>query len=292
MLSILYTMFRFLVFMDVGNIINFEEIRFMTNYRTAAMFKTFGLEEKLTKSFVSHWRSLIRRARDPIERRKMLRKFRMGKPVYIGGSNVKQILQAIVEHYGEPQLRVPSRVLFGIMRREGTDEAGYSTEANFLIDSVNGDFYILIASSGIFDIPTDIASMIEHETQHFIKSLYEGRISPDKDSGSIIESHYGDPWEIQAYAGNIAKTSAIEMTSMFEMRAEGKSEALILGMKKQMLHDKDYFVKNFFLPKINRFFKEIETYYKESFPVELKREYYQAALRDFSRLFDEYFSAT
>lgn len=279
------------MFLDLtGDRVSFKEIGVMANYRTATMFESFGLPEKLSKSFVSHWRQLIRRAQDPKERRRIRRRFRTGKPIYIGGSNVRQILQAIIEHYGEPQIKLPNRVFFGIMQTGAADAAGYNTEANFLMDGVNGEFFVIIASDDIFNIPIDIAETISHESQHFLRSLYEGGVTQSEEGSNTIETEYGDPWEVQAYAGNIASTVMAHITSIFELGIDGKSEDLIAGMKRQMMLDRDNFVRGFLLKAVNHFFSNIEGHYKETFPVELKRQYYVSALKDFGRLFEKYFS--
>jgi len=261
----------------------------MRIYRLAAMFKTFGFEDKLCQSFKSHYIKKI--SGQPSSPEEIMDRFNDKKFLYLGESNISEGIKPIVDHYGYPQVDIPKKIYFGLLH-PGNPSFPSNASAFFYMGS-DGVCYILKVTSDPFNVVFDVAfdNTIRHETQHFLRSLYEGfgsHLSAEKDGG--IDGYYGDAWEVQAYSGNIANSAMENIKSVFGPKMVNKSPERIEEIKNNLRKNKGLFTSSFLVKSIQRFFDDIELGEDGKLSPEIKRKYYKSAYRDFSRLFDEYFS--
>ena len=265
----------------------------MRIYRIAAMFKTFGLEEKLSQSFKQHYKRMLRSFKDPAERKKYQMQFYKKKQIRLGSANISRLLEPIIEHYGEPKI-LPKQISFIIVSPEHPINAEIDANA-FLAISKDGSYNIVKVALNFENIDFDYSfeNTITHEVQHFLKSLYYGEVSSTYalEGGIEIERYYGDEWEIQAYAMNIAKGAVESIQTFMEVSADNKSREWIEEMKGNIMGNKIDLAKTFLYKSVNKFFKDIEGQTKGEFSPGLKRQYYEHSFRDFSSLFDSMIDA-
>jgi len=260
----------------------------MRIYRIAAMFKTFGLEDELLRSFESHYKKMKSdSSSNPDE---VMDRYSSKKFLYLGGEDITKAMESIIDNYGYPQVEIPKKIYFGLIH---PDNPKFPSDASaFFYGGSDGVFYILKVEPNPFNVVIDDAfyNTIRHETQHFLRYLYDGarkHSSPEKDNGEI-ESYYGSPWEIQAYAGNIANAAINNIKTVIGYGMENKSPEHIEKVKGNMRKKKDMLASSFLVKSLKRFFDGIEA--EKEIPYDIKKKYYQSAYRDFSRLFDEYFA--
>jgi hypothetical protein len=264
----------------------------MRIYRIAAMFQTFGLEDKLVNSFDRHYKNFLRRVSNPTVRRKELRDFNKSKLLHLGSSNIGDALKSIVEHYGSPQLNLPNRILFALSHPMHPTFKG-GANAYFGINEENGVFYIVKPAADPLNVSFDydFENTIAHEVQHFLRSLYEGGLTGAHTEGQgEMARYYGNPWEIQAYAANIARNAVDSIKTVFEVGLKNKTPERIDYLKENAKRNKDQFAKSFLLKSVINFFQQTEEETGEKFSEDLRKQYYQASLRDFSKLFDQLFA--
>jgi len=266
----------------------------MIIYKIAAMFQTFGLEDKLAVSFARHYNDFLRKVANPTVRRKELRDFNKSKLLHLGSSNIGDALKPIVEHYGAPQLNLPNRILFALSHPMHPTFKG-GANAYFGINEEDGVFYIVKSAADLLNVSLDydFENTIVHEVQHFLRSLYEGGMTETHTEGvggaGEIERYYGNPWEVQAYAANIARGAVNSIKTVFETGSRGKTPERIESIKEGMQGNKKQFVQHFLLKSIVNFFQQTEEQIGEKFSDDLRKQYYQASLRDFDKLFDQLF---
>lgn len=261
----------------------------MKIFRIAAMFKTFGLEDKLVKSFMQHHKKLLSAMKDPKVRRKYQRQYFKDKEIHIGSANISDFLAPIIEHYGEPKF-MPRRVKFIIARPDHPINKGGDASAFFALGE-DGSCSIIKVALNFENIDFDFSfeNTIAHETQHFLKSLYYGSL-PDyhaAEGGWQIPEYYGDEWEIQAYAMNIARGAIDSIRTVFFAGMENKTPERREKIKASMSNNRMNLASSFLVKSVNKFFEDVEEQTKEEFTPELRKQYYREAFRDFNSMFEE-----
>lgn len=221
----------------------------MRIYRIAAMFQTFGLEDKLVNSFDRHYKNFLRRVSNPTVRRKELRDFNKSKLLHLGSSNIGDALKPIVEHYGAPQLNLPNRILFALSHPMHPTFKG-GANAYFGINEEDGVFYIVKSAADPLNVSSDydFENTIAHEVQHFLRSLYEGGLTGAHTEGQgEIARYYGNPWEVQAYAANIARNAVDSIKTVFEPDQEINLQSVLSILKRMRKETKISSPKVFYL---------------------------------------------
>jgi len=257
--------------------------------RIAAMFKTFGLEDKLSQSFKQHYKRMLREMKDPSVRRKYQRLFFKDKEIYLGSANLSELLAPIVEHYGQPKY-LPKRIKFIIVRDDHPINAEGGANAFFSVGD-DGTYTIIKVAMSFSNIEFDSAfeDTIAHETQHFLKSLYQGEIPENyaEAGAGQIAQYYGDEWEIQAYSTVIVRHVIESLTTYISMGIEGKSKERTDVILNSMERNKMDLLSSFLIRAVNDFFKQVEERTGDRFSPELRKEYYKHTYRDFNTSFSD-----
>lgn len=147
----------------------------MNWYKKAqASFQTFGIEDKITKSFINAYQIFIQYNKN----KNLEASFQKQKSMHIGTLYVTDIMQPIIEHYGQPKTPLPHYIEFFVMSRKHPS-ASKHTGAFFMI--WKGDFVIgkILDQITEFKNIEEFTYSIQHELQHFLKSIYEGKESPE-----------------------------------------------------------------------------------------------------------------
>jgi len=258
--------------------------------RIAAMFKTFGLEEKLEESFKQHYKKVMNMIKDPSVKENAYSTFSEHKAISLGMANISNSLQPIIEHYGYPKV-LPKRVRFLVSHPD--DPQSKNSDAYFVMSNEE-DCILSITSEDFEDIELDsrLRGLIEHETQHFLKAIYYGSMTEYKASGEgWTVDYFSDDWEIQAYAMNIAKEAIKEVQDFIEAAVSGQPRERIEQIKASMSRNKMDLLSTFMVNKANSFFNDIEESSDIKLSPMLRKKYLQAAFRDFNTLFNPMISS-
>jgi len=257
----------------------------MRIYRIAAMFKTFGFEEKIIKSFQQHYRKVLGMLKDPSMERQADEQFAKNKEVYFGAADIADALRPIIEHYGDPKI-VPNEIHFIVAH---PDLDNYTSAGSFVMDYEGGCWLTKVATDfKHINFDSNFERVISHEVQHFIKAIYKGSMDNSRAEGmGRMDEHFADEWEIQAHAMTIAKDCIGSIRRFIEVAIEGRTPERADQIKASMQRNKMDLLKSH-LPKfVKEFFKLVESNIGEKFSPELRRQYYEHSYRDFNSLFDE-----
>jgi len=255
----------------------------MNWYKTAqASFQTFGIEDKIAQSFVRHYSEFLNGQDIPT----LQREFDQKKSIHIGSANVSKAIQPIIEHYGEPQTPIPTKLNFVLLNR--THPSAGNDSAFFLVHK--GAFII----GKILDKITDFKDLdnftysIQHEFQHFLRSLYVGKTVPDYAKNLKEErspkAYWEDPWEIQSHSSNIAQKAMDDIKGLYSFRIKNTTPENIPAIKDKIANSKNALVSKFVLAELKKLFEKCEV----NLSTEIRKKYYMATIKNFGRLFDQF----
>ena len=248
------------------------------------MFETFGLTDKLVNSFQKHYIKWMRQHNNPNTIQKI---FEKNKQIDLGAVNLGSALKPIFKKHGYPQGikgDIPKRIQFIILHP--SHKHGQNKNAFFLVLPPNNDFIIAKVEPNINSIQFDyeFSRSINHELQHFLKSLYEGKVAPEyaqksKQNIPVSDTEYfSEPWEIQTFSLQFASDAVNLIEEGLKTRLEGKTN----DQKQNILNNFSNSEKYVNLAIINA-----QKYLKDlNLPEEVRKKYMVATFSNFNKLFN------
>ena len=239
-----------------------------------AAFQTFNLENEITQSFLNHYNNYLNLHKNNPDLQTV---FNQKQSLYIGSTNISNAIQPIIQHYGKPQSTIPNNINFVIMSRSHPKAKNHS--AFFLVDK--NDFIIGKILNNITKIDNleNFTYDIQHELQHFLKSLYEGQSSSNSPN-----QYLEDPWEIQSYSHNIAKKAIDDISEIYSFRLEHATKENIPNIKAKLISSKDTLTSKFLVPELKKFIDRAGQKINE----DSRKQYYIATIKNFNKLFDQF----
>lgn len=252
------------------------------------MFETFGLEEKIHRSFIRHFKEFVKSN----EINALQKEFELKKSVYVGSSVLGNSIKPIIEKYGEPKIEFPKRLDFILMNRNhlsaGTSGAFFLYYQNrFIIGKVLNNI------SDFYEIK-DFEYSISHELQHFLTAIYTGETSPkyalEPRKTNKFKRYYGDEWEVRSYSTVIAlkAINTINDTYEFRTRKMDKLDPERAKILDKMSQNRMALLTSYINANLQSFFAHVEEKKKKKMPDDIKQAYYLATVGNFKRLFDKW----
>lgn len=242
-----------------------------------AAFQTFNIENKITESFVQAYNNYIQLHKDNPEFQHV---FEQKKSLYIGSMDISQLIQPIIQQYGKPKTDIPKTINFFVMSRKHPQAKKHN--AFFLVNE--GDFIMgkILDQVTQFENPEEFTYSIQHELQHFLKSLYSGQTSSPEKEGKYLS----DSWEIQSYALIIAQKAMDDIKELYSFRLELAKPENIPNIKAKISSSKDELTSKFLLPELKKFIDRAGQKIDE----EARKQYYLSTVKNFNKLFDQFVS--
>ena len=243
-----------------------------------AAFETFGIEDKITNSFVKNYNAFLRG-----DIRKLQRDLDTQKSIVFGSMRTKNLFDPVIAKYDIPQTPLPEEIHFVIMSKQHPAVINNSTKHFFVIDK--GNYYIgrVMEKVNEFEPDDEFKIKIYHETQHLLHSLYSGETEPDYNNtrdGDI--EYYKDKWEIQSFAAQVARTAIEDIKELYAYRIRKMDPIEIKHLIDKMRSNKDEFINKHFVNKLQGFFQNKEM------SSETRQRYYMTTLRNFGKEFDNF----
>lgn len=260
----------------------------MNWYKKAnAPFQTFNIENKITEAFINAYNLFI-------QKNKNSNKLNEYKTIHIGSIHTN-ILKPIIDHYGQPKTPMPEYIDFFLMNKNhpmsNKNEQNKQNESAFFM-IWEGRFIIGKKMDDITDFKNseDFKYSIQHELQHFLKAIYEGKESPEytkiPKKQRTKEEYFGDPWEIQSYSQTIAKKAMDDIKDLYSFRTQNTPQQNIPNIKTKITNSKDMLINKFLLMELRNFFDKS----KANLNPDARKQYYLSTMKIFNRLFQQFVS--
>lgn len=251
--------------------------------KSQAMFDTFNMEYKIVNSFNEHLNKKIKEYGI-----QYLQKYlNKNKELYTGSSNISEAMQPITNKYGKPRNPIPKQIDFFVLT---SNAPNITPETKAKFEMYNNRFIIAIILNNLnnFDKNTIKYSII-HELQHFLKTLYEGiKLQyEDKEKVNFARDLFSNQ-EIQAYSTSLARKTIDFIKDMFKIRTQNMTPQQSNHILNTLNTQRNQIISKYLNQNLKNFISKIEDKIKEPLKDNIKRQYYEATIKNFNKLFDRF----